>query len=511
MNPDERKPFLFICGVVWLLAALDSVWIGYSDLPCPRGVDDAFYKSPAAELVQTGRLTQPSVIGYLPRAEEIFAAYPPLYQLAVAGWFALFGVSTGASVAFGHCIHLLNMALVMGVSAAALTSLSLSAPLRALAVGAAGLVYFGILRFFDRQEELAACFCFVESILYLCGRLSGVRGAALTGLLLGLAAVVSPWSGMVYGVVVLIREAVAWMREQPRPRQLAGRVAAIGIVSIAPVIAWIAWLESTSSGAFVGVFIHHLRISEATTIFDAPAKAVASLAYSPAQLPALMLTLFFFPRFLTSEARASVPTGILALFLGSTATLVLALVLRANSYNYIWLCLFLLIPCFGYLAGRLLGEAKPAERFFPVLMVGLCALVSLRDPFSLSLIARDLPAAERPGPIFARLTERIPASERVATTSRYWYCFQGRNPWRVSAIYPHPDVVKARERQDWVDWIVLPVLPKDEASEQELAERRELTKGFELVEEVSSDYSTLWPSFFREDRTWAYELYRRKP
>src|SRR5689334_8048931 len=199
---SEPRRLFALCAVAWVLAALDACWMGWSDLPCPRGVDDAFYKSPAAELVQTGRLTQPAVTGYLPRAQEVFAAYPPLYQLVVAGWFGLFGVTTTASVAFGHVIHLLNMAAIMALVAAALQPVELPVGLRTLAVAGPGVVFFGILRFFDRQEELAVLFGFVEMTLFLHGQLGGLRGAAITGLLLGLSGVVSPWTGAVLGGVV---------------------------------------------------------------------------------------------------------------------------------------------------------------------------------------------------------------------------------------------------------------------------------------------------------------------
>ena len=114
---------------------------------------------------------------------------------------------------------------------------------------------------------------------------------------------------------------------------------------------------------------------------------------------------------------------------------------------------------------------------------------------------RDLPDEERVDPIFARLAQRVPAGESVATTSRYWYLFQGRNPWRLTAIYPH---LSEQQRRDWATWIVLP--PEHGSDE----ERQELTRSFDLVERVPSDYQTVAPSFHREDRTWAYELYRRK-
>src|SRR5262249_246223 len=160
-SPHERRAFLLICTSVWLAAAVLSVWLGMSDLPCPRGVDDAFYKSPAADLVQTGRLTHRSVIDYLPRAGEGFAAHPPLCQLRVAGWFAMFGISTSSSVSFGHAVHLLDMALLMVLVAQLIWNLQLSVGLRALAVCAAGIVFFGGLRFFDRPEEASLIFCLI--------------------------------------------------------------------------------------------------------------------------------------------------------------------------------------------------------------------------------------------------------------------------------------------------------------------------------------------------------------
>jgi hypothetical protein len=498
---SEPRRLFALCATVWLLAALDACWMGWSDLPCPRGVDDAFYKSPAAEFVQTGRLTQPAVTDYMPRAQEVFAAYPPLYQLAVAGWFWLFGISTASSVAFGHAIHLLNMAAIMSLVAGALQPVKMPFGLRALAVVAPGVVFFGILRFFDRQEELAVLFGFVEMTLYLAGGLRGWRGSAITGLLLGLSAVVSPWTGAVLGGIVFLREVIA--RARGEEIHVAARVAVILIVAMMPVLVWIGWLETAHPGSFQQVFIYHLRISEHRTIVEAPQKAVESLLHAPSALPAILMTLVFFPRLLSGEARRTVPSAILTLFVGAVAAFAFALATRANSYNYIWLCLFLLLPCFGYVVGRLVAEAKPGERIFPVLMAAVCLLVSLRDPLSLSLIAHDLPADERAGPIFERLKERIPAGATVATTSRYWYLFQDqrRNPWRVTAIYPH---LNAEQRRTWVDWIVVPV---DHLSEEDV---QVVTQGFERVDHVPSQYETMAPSFTLEDRTWAYDLYQRK-
>jgi hypothetical protein len=390
------------------------------------------------------------------------------------------------------------MAAVMAVVAASLDPRSLPAAPRAFAVSAAGVVFFGILRFFDRQEELAALFCWVEMILYLRGRLRGWGGAAVSGLLLGASAMTSPWAGCVFAGLLVVR---AFLTPEAAYLIRAARLATVGAVAALPVVAWLGWLEWTHPHIVADQFLAHLRVSERTTLFDSPAKAVASLLYSPYQWPALLLTLVLFPRLLKSGGRSAVPAGILALFVAAVGSLLVALLSRANSYNYVWLCLFLLIPCFGYLAGQLFAAAPGRERVFPILIVLLCAAASLRDPVSLGLVARDLPDDERAGPVFAHLAERVPPGAAVATTSRYWYLFQGRNPWRLTAIYPH---LSESERREWATWIVLPPGHLSDA------ERGELTRGFELVEMLPSTYATFAPSFQREDRTWAYELYRRR-
>ena len=159
-------------------------------------------------------------------------------------------------------------------------------------------------------------------------------------------------------------------------------------VAVLPVVVWLGWLEWTHPHILGDQFVAHLRVSERATLFDAPQKAISSLLYSPYQWPALLLTFVLFPRLLKAGERAAMPAAILALFGVGVVSLSFALAYRANSYNYVWLCLFLLIPCFGYLAGRLLATSSPRDCVFPILLILLCAGASLRDPISLALIAR---------------------------------------------------------------------------------------------------------------------------
>ena len=505
-RPIDSGDVLLGGALAWVAAAAVSVLLCRADLPCPRG-DDAFYKSPAAELVLTGRLVQPSVVGYLPRADEAFAAYPPVYQLVVAGWFKAFGFSLRSSVAFGHFVHLANMALLMTLVASVTASAMPSAPLRTLVVVAVGITYFGQMRLFDRQEELAVLLAAIELTAHQRGWLIGFRGSLVSGILLGLCGMISPWAGLVLAGLFTIRAGLEPFEEANGPAsrswwRATALLAVIALSSLAPVVVWIVWLEVNHPGIFVDQFVEHLRRSEKTTLWQAPADLWNCLLYSPYQLPAVLFTLAFFPRLLTRGGWRRNPT-MTALFLGATVGLVVTILFRTNSYNYFWYCLILLFPCFGFTACRLLTEANRLERTILIAIVALCSLISLRDPVSLSLVAFDLPAEERPAPIHARLTRLIPREDLVATTSRYWYWFQGRNRWRNAAIVEWLDEA---DRLQW-QWIVIPV----GHGMGDSAFRRRLTGGFELVERIESDYRTWAPSFPLEDRTWAYELYRRRP
>jgi hypothetical protein len=101
--------------------------------------------------------------------------------------------------------------------------------------------------------------------------------------------------------------------------------------------------------------------------------------------------------------------------------------------------------------------------------------------------------------VFARLHDRVPTADIVVTTPRFWHAFQNRNPWRQTAALPW---ITGAERTGW-QWIVLPLGHGDELF------RKKLLDGFDLVEKHPASFTPFAPTFAPDERTWAYELYRR--
>ena len=75
-----RRQCLRWKGIVLFGGIVLACWLCSLGVPVPRW-DDGIYKSPGAELAQHGRLIVPAAKGFLPQADRVFAAYPPLYQL----------------------------------------------------------------------------------------------------------------------------------------------------------------------------------------------------------------------------------------------------------------------------------------------------------------------------------------------------------------------------------------------------------------------------------------------
>ena len=72
-----------------------------------------------------------------------------------------------SATAFNHAIHLLGTAALVFAAAGLLRLLSLSSNLKTAILAALAIVHFGNLRFFDRQEELALIFVWLELGVWL--------------------------------------------------------------------------------------------------------------------------------------------------------------------------------------------------------------------------------------------------------------------------------------------------------------------------------------------------------
>lgn len=118
----------------------------FTSQPVPAN-DAFFYDGPVVNYLLHGKYCNPSLAMVLPiSGNEVFCAYPPLYQFVLLGWMKCFG--PGALAAMWLHVTLL--------AAFALTMLrilhQLKAPARA--VNFAGLFFFGIT-FHDRPDTLA--------------------------------------------------------------------------------------------------------------------------------------------------------------------------------------------------------------------------------------------------------------------------------------------------------------------------------------------------------------------
>ena len=191
-----------VYGIVLIVGIGLAVRLGLCGLPCPTS-DDAWYRSPAAELVQNGRMAIPSTGSLLPRTQVTFACYPPLYQLLLSGWYWLFGFSQRTSLAFSYAVPLLRR---MGVMVATRRAVAVDSDLTALARGATiaavGLMQVANLANFDRPEETALLWIWMD-VLWVQGM--GLRHALASGVLLGLAGLTSPWVGVLGAMLVTVR------------------------------------------------------------------------------------------------------------------------------------------------------------------------------------------------------------------------------------------------------------------------------------------------------------------
>jgi hypothetical protein len=490
MTPSA--PNLRILLSLFALFAATAAWLAWAGLPVARG-DDAFYKAPGAELAATGRFASPSVTGYLPKIEEVYAAYPPLYSWAFAGWVTLFGFSLLTATAFNHAIHLLGTAALVWAAAGLIRPLQLSSSLKTIVLAALAVVHFGNLRFFDRQEELALIFIWLEIGVWLAGSASG----AFTGLCVGLAILVGPWPGMLAAGSVglrMILEAAA-DRRVPWLQWLT-----TVIVAALPLGLCLAWVEWNHPGLAAQQFREHVGRVPKVFAWEHPEVWARSWTYTPYQLPFVLLGVMLLPRAFGRPWTR----GTLAAFATTVVSLVAILAggaWRADSYVYLWAALLLLFPYFAFAVGTALEKATSVgDRRMLLVMMGAATVVSLRDPVTLSINAAQFSPADRPQVVFNELHERIPPTDVVATTPRFWHAFQNRNPWRQTASLPW---ITNDERLRW-QWIVLPLGHGDEVF------RKRLLDGFELVEKRSFAATPTAPTFAPDERDWAYELYRRK-
>jgi len=490
--------WIFPYGLLVVTGVVLACWLRASGFPCPRG-DDSIYKSPAAELVQHGRLAVPCSIGFLPQAESVFACYPPIYQLLLSAWYLMFGVSLYSSLAFTYTVHLVNVLAVAETTRRLLEPCAeLSGRARKLIVLAVGLIHLGNLAYFDRQEEAALLFVWAE-VLLAAGwpARRGVLPSVASGVLVGLAGLTSPWVGVLGAMIVALRFGLTAAQES-RPHTFAIwgkaglRLGVVAVIGATLAGTWYAVVEMLYPGAIRDQFFGTLGFLKDTqgslALGDRLGVFLNTLFYNPPQLPASLMALILFPVVVAGRGwRRVAPLG-LALYGAGVLGVVAVAALRPIAYTYLGAAQMVLLPCLGPAAARYFGGGRSSARIGIAALV-LCAVVAWKDVALCGLSTWRLPAAERPDAVFDRLTALIPPGEAVAVTSRHWHAFQGRNPWREAYFSSLLDAREVRRCK----WLVLaPGLGTPG-----------FIDAFELVEQR--------PARGDPSRTYAYSLWRRRP
>ncbi len=468
-------------------------------LPCPR-VDDAFYKSPAAELVQTGRLAFPSCVGFVPRAETVFACYPPVYQGLLGAWFFLFGVSLHTSLAYSFTVHALGALAVTEICYRLLSSLARRferwSSFRTVASSAVGLIYAGNLAYFDRQEETALLWIFAEILLYREDRKMGWRRCVASGFLIGLAGLTSPYVGVLGAALVAVRAfhscwatgAASWLRT-------FGQLSVQGGTAVVPAVVWYVTMENLYPGIINDQFfwlLAHLKRTQ--NLGDFPNRVwltISTVAYYPPQLPAVALLLVGFPLAVRRSGLRQIDSLAVAIYFAGCVGLVLLAVMRPTAYTYLGATFMLLLPCLAVAIENLSTDSD--NRAYPKWGMGMVVAVCCLLPayrHAASMVQRTLHQTEdsQVDAVIARLRKIVPRGDRVAVTARHWHAFQGRNPWReayFTSVESPDEVLGCR-------WLVLDA----ECGKPGFIDR------FELVEQL--------PASADVKMSYAYSLWRRR-
>ena len=520
--PDSAEPtsedgrmVALVYGIVLTVGIGLAVRLSPCGLPYPTP-DDAVYRSPAAELVQNGRLAIPSMGSFFPRSATIFACYPPIYQLLLSGWYWVLGFSQRSSLAFSFTVHLLNaLAIMMATRRALAADTDLTAVARGATIAAVGLVQVGNLAYFDRPEETAFLWIWVD-VLWVQG--AGFRHALASGLLLGLAALTSPWAGILGAILVVVRTllTIGGQREAgsdpftaPRTRKgqlspprasrhrtlarwtrIGLQLSATALVAATLVGSWVVAMETMYPGIiddqFFGVMRYLARTQGPRSFRKSLGLFANTLLYNRPQLLPLVLTLALFPLLCLRTGWRRVPATLLAVFAAGVCGIAVVAILRPIAYTYLGAAQILLLPCFGPAISSYLRGPPPAMRL-GLGILAVCTAFTFQQATVLVAWTWTLPEAERCDEVCNRLTKIIPPGDLVDITGRHWYCFQGRNPWfEACFLQDHrDDVLRAR-------WVVLPTgisIPP-------------FIDAFELIEEI--------PTTADFEHTYAYSLWRQR-
>ena len=474
-------PYVLV-ALIGVTTAVLGVATGF---PCPQ-VDDAIYKSPAAELVQHGRFAIPCGTGYFARAGEVFACYPPIFPLVISAWYRVFDFSLSSSLAFMYAIHLGTALLLMTLAERWSGDCDgISRGAQRYLVSVVGLTHISNLAFFDRQEELALLFVLLQLLF--------VRQVVLCGILLGIAGLTSPWVGILGTLVFVGNQLVLWWRGEAALRGIGRQLAVGGLAALLTAGSWFAYMEWSHPGIINDQFLGHMRHLRETQIHDGLLGhlklLVGSLLYDSPHLLAGLSVLVMFPLAVRELGGRRFSALALAVYGACCLGILAASVLRPKAYTYLGVAQMLLLPCLVPAVGRYFSRTATGwnwEACVAAVVLLAATVFSFKDTVRVAVGVMTLPAAEQRDTVEARLAAVIPPGERVAVTARHWHLFQGRNPWREAYFVSigNPDEIRGCE------WLVLrPGIGLPPFIDE-----------FELVEEQASNA--------HYNRTYAYSVWR---
>jgi len=140
----ERPGLVFALVFAWKVALLIL-----TAQPVPAN-DSFFYDGPVVNFLLHGTYANPSLGLVLPiSGNEVFSAYPPLYQLTLLGWMGVFGTSALSAM----WLHV----LLFGIYELILLAIFRRLQTPGMCVNCAGLFLFAVT-FHDRPDSLAHAF-----------------------------------------------------------------------------------------------------------------------------------------------------------------------------------------------------------------------------------------------------------------------------------------------------------------------------------------------------------------
>jgi hypothetical protein len=365
MNERYRGP----CLALGLVLAWRLTLLVFTSQPIPE--NDAFlFDGAVVNWLLHGQYFNPSLAEAFPiSGHQVFAAYPPLYQVGLLFWMSVFGTSVWSAL----WMHLVMFGVAGLLTVTVIRSVFPVGPRYALAV----LFLFGVT-FDDRPEGLAHIFGLLTLWLTAQGLCGKVRGfAAEWGIALALlgALYTSPILGAFYFGVAFLTRAAAWFLGRQRIHFAAFVLVVALFTGITLFIAraypllWQGFLENARKTPVCNGF----RIPATTEILKLGRTA-----------PVFLIAIGLLPFLLTqrkrllADASGDIPWLSLTVGVAVMGTLMLAAAMVLASPNYVMYVLFAQVLLTAGLLALGWRLAPGSRRGLWAALVCCLALVSVR-------------------------------------------------------------------------------------------------------------------------------------